>query len=420
MTQQLLALAVASASVLLLIQTVRPLSGFVRDRRTRWTTLALIALIGGGLLGDTTFLSGSAPFKLAYSGLFIALLFGTVALRSDPVRRHVSVAPILLLLALWGYLFLVNVYQNSGLGTAVLFTRLVPGIIWVMVLVLWRHTPITRQLLATVSSACLALPGMLTLVARDPWRACDAFKCGVFGGMLTGPYTSENYVAQQVVIVTALSLVAYGIRASLPVLVLGTVWLLATESRTSQYAFIAGLGVMIVFTLLRKAVVLPTMSRPGALRWLIASVSPLAFIALGVNFALTAEPTDFSNRGLIWIRSLRYIEESRIIGQGIDRWPQLQQLGLLSEHYPHSLYVFVLFSGGVVGLVLLFLWLRQSLVTGMAQDGRLRPVMMIGVVFMTLALLEVVWNPLAVDGTSWFPLTLIAISWPPQTRRTLV
>ncbi len=120
------------------------------------------------------------------------------------------------------------------------------------------------------------------------------------------------------------------------------------------------------------------------------------------------------------MKALAQVEKSPFIGLGLDRWTRLQEAGVFSSHFPHSFYVLVFFSGGLVGLALLFLWVRESLVISTRLIGSASSSLVLGVVFMTLGLLEVVWNPLAIDGTSWIPLVLLAVPGLPNEASSTI
>lgn len=407
MTHSLVELAVATLSAIVILQLWPQVRALIRAPATRWMTIALIALIAGGLVGDMQGIRNYPAFKLVYGAAFIVLTVASL-LGPKPEGPKGSIKPLVAIIALWGWLFVVNAVQNSTATSASeLLIRLAPGLIWIALLLVWARSPITRQMLASAAGVSVAIPGLIVPIVSDPWRSCDIFKCGVFDAMLVGNYTSENYISQQVTIIGVLSLVAFGLRRSVPMLLLAALWLLAGESRTSQITLIVSVGVAVSILVGRRLIA--RNAEMGVLRGVVVTLAPAAAITVAMWMAMSAQPTDFSNRGSIWIRATAALTGSEWSGLGIDRWSHLQSLGLLPTHFPHSLYVLVYFSGGIIGLVVLYIWLRQCLRSMALADRTLMPAAAIGSAFMTLGLLEVVWNPLALDGTSWIPIALMAV-----------
>jgi len=406
MIQNFVEIVVATLSFLTLLQMFPAVARLLRDSTTRSSTLALAALVIGGVLGDTQYLTDSRAFKLGYIAFFVVLMLLTLARGKPQLSTRITLAPLLLLSLLWVWLFSVNIVQNEFFtSVGGLLMRLAPGAIYLMLLLVWRHTPVTREQLAPLAMVAVCIPGLLTPFVVNAWRACDEFKCGVFNGMLTGPYSSENYLSQQAVIAFLLYLFAYGLRRSILPLLLVSAWLLSTETRTSQYTLIVALVIALVMWARDRR----RSKAPGVLSRFFLSLLVLVFVVIAFSLALTAAPSDFSNRGQIWIRALEIVEGNEVTGLGVDRWSYLQDTGLASLHYQHSLYIFIYFSGGIVAIILLFLWVRQSLVACSRYEGRLAPAAALGTAFLMLGLLEVVSNPLAVDGTLWITLALFTV-----------
>ncbi len=410
MTQTFVVFAIAGLSLVVFIRALPRVRRLIIDPSTRWLSLAMLVLIIGGMLGDSQFLTEVRAFKLVYTALFLIFVLASLSSPAAHNRSEIAVMPLWFITALWAWLFGVNALQNASSGTGDLLLRLIPGTLWIALLLVWKRAPITREMLATTSAFALTIPGLMLPFIASAWRPCDEFKCGVFNSLLIGAYSSENYISQQVAIIVALHLVAFGLMRSIPLLALASLWLLAAESRTAQYALLAGLIAALLISLKRK-ILKPPSGRKGlgfGGRSVVVLL-PLAFVLLAAWLAITASPQDFSNRGSIWIRTTLFVREEPFIGLGVDRWAQLQATGLLPEHFPHSLYLFVAFSGGLIGILLLFLWLSSSMLTSAKQTGHASASLVLGIVFMTLGLLEVVWNPVAIDGTSWMPLMLMAV-----------
>lgn len=404
----LIELAVAGLSLVVLLQMTPSILRHLRAPNMRWTAVGLLALVLGGMLGDTRYLEDIAAVKMAYSAVFIASMLLALA---GPARRAnppAPVAPLVGLICLWAWLFTANIVQNSVTATSSqLLMRLAPGAIWMALLVVWRRNPVERKMLSEIAAFAISVLGLLVPLFRGiAWRACDQYKCGVFGGMLTGPYTSENYLAQQVAIIAILFIVSNGVRRATPLLALTAVWLVATESRTSQYALLAAVSTALLLAAVRRAVILRD---GGAGRRLFLSLIPLVFILAAGYLVFNVSPTEFSTRGNVWIQAVALIEQNPILGLGISRWGEYADMGYFSGHFPHSLYVFVAFAGGIIGLVLLYNWVRSALVNAVDREGRLDAPLALAVVFLTVGLFEVVTNPIAVDGTTWIPLALMSL-----------
>ncbi|QZY53061.1 O-antigen ligase family protein [Leucobacter tenebrionis] len=406
MIQNTAEIVIAVLSLLVLLRSLPPLARLLRDPDIRASTLALAALIIGGVVGDMEILRGTSVFKLAYAAFFVLLMLFSLARRRRQMAPPASLAPVLLITLVWAWLFGVNIVQNEFFtGVGELLMRFAPGAIWLIFLFSWKHSPVTREQLSPLAMIAVSIPGLMTPFISDAWRACDEYKCGVFDGMLKGPYISENYLSQQVVVALLLWLFTYGLRKSLLPLLLSIAWLLATESRTSQYTLLVALGLALIISMVDRR----RDGAPGIVGRLTLTALALTFFVIAFRLAMTALPTDFSGRGRIWSRALEAVSENSIGGLGVDRWAYLQSSGLVSQLYQHSLYIFVYFGGGVIGLILLFLWVRQSLVSTAMFEKRLAPAAAFGTAFLMLGLLEVVSNPMALDGTLWIALSLFAV-----------
>ncbi len=308
----------------------------------------------------------------------------------------------------------VNIaHLSTVLSDGTLLTRLLPGLIWVLLLAAHASSPLDREMLAVVAAFAVALPGLLVPFASDAWRACD-LKCGVFGGMLTGQYSSENFMGHQVAFIVALHLVAFGLSRTLYVLPLAALWLLATESRTAQYALLTTFAIVFAAWLGRRIVKKGPGRADTAAKRALVTLVPIASVAVAARLVLTSTGDDFSGRGHVWASAVSLWRGHELAGLGVDAWEINQQNGLLPPQlYAHSVYVFLAFSGGLVALLIFVLLVRQAMLSALRQDGRLLPALVLGLAFLLPGLLEVVWNPVAIDGFTWFPLALVVASGGP-------
>jgi len=414
-TQTLVEFAILGLSLVVLVRLLPTVLGYLRDPSTRWTAFGLLVFVAGSLVGEMTQLRGILAFKLAYVAPLIVALVAPLAGKRPAQSRAISARAIAWILLLWAWLVAVNIaHFSTVLSDGTLLTRLMPGLIWVLLLATHASSPLDREMLAVVAAFAVAVPGLLVPFASEAWRACDQ-KCGVFEGMLTGQYASENFMGHQVAFVVALHLVAFGLSRTLYLLPLAALWLLATESRTAQYALLTTFALVFAAWLGSRIV----KSRPGrtdstAKRALITLV-PVLTVAVAARLVLTSADDDFSGRGHIWGRAVDLWQGHEIAGLGVDAWEINQQNGLLPPQlYAHSVYVFLAFSGGIVAILIFVLLVRQAMLSALRQDGRLLPGLVLGLAFLLPGLLEVIWNPVAIDGFTWFPLALVVASGSPS------
>ncbi len=403
-------LAIAALSVIVLKGSISRLFEQVRVPGRGAIGLATIALIWGGFFSDTSAAAGRPGAKLAMIFVFGALVL--VAPRTQPSGPgRPTLNPMVAIVFLWLWLFLTNAVRNPDLPGILLAGRFASGLPWIVLLLSWRRTPINPELLSAVASSGLALVGITAPFLRESgWRACDQYKCGVFGGSFVGPFTSENYIGQQAILVGALALVSLGWKRSRQVQILVVLLLAATESRTAQVALVAALAALLLVGL-HRFITRRSSSGPLA-STVVALLTPSLFVTAALALFFRAEPGSYSNRGNIWIRARSVLQDDLVTGLGIDRWDQLQAVGALPVHYPHSVYVLIMFAGGAIGLVAFVAWVLTCIrATARGSKGPFAA-LVFSVVFLTVGLLEVTWNPLTVDGLTWHALALISLTSP--------
>ncbi|SFI00738.1 hypothetical protein E3O11_13205 [Cryobacterium levicorallinum] len=358
------------------------------------------------------FLADVTVYKLVYTlPLILGFLSPLVSKCVAPVHA-ISVSSVVFVLMLWLWLVGVNIVQNTtAVDEGALLIRLAPGLIWIALLLTQGRSPLNRRMLSVMITFALAVPGLMVPFADEVWRACDLTKCGVFDGMLTGLYSSENFMGLQVAFVTVLHLVTFGLRRSLYLLPLSILWLLATESRTAQYALLAALTAAMVLWLGKRVVKTGSGRVDSLVKRMFLTVFPIVFVFIAACFAFTSKPSDFTGRAWVWGRALEVLTGNEVVGLGVDGWVINQQTGLLPSNLgAHSLYIFLFFSGGAIALVVFVLFIRQAMISSLRHDGDLAPGVVLGSVFLVLGLLEVVWNPAAIDGLSWIPLSLVIMN----------
>ena len=326
---------------------------------------------------------------------------GPKSWRSGRDRR--STEALILVFVLWVVLFVVNIHQNYALGEGPLLGRFLPGVFCLTLVALWVMGGVSRHLLTTVLVLSLGLISIMLPVIPAPYRGCDQFKCGVLGALLTGPFSSENYLG--IVAATALILLV-GTRSSAfrwPAIALCVALLVATGARSSQLAVALSLLVMFILGIgSPKAETLRRRVRRAA--WLL----PAGASAIGIWLIVRAEPDSLSNRGAVWVRAREALVGNELFGLGISRWAGYGSLREISHHFPHSQYLLVLFSGGVVGLAIFLFAISKGMLSGenTLTDARVR--VGYATVLLLIGLSEIVMNVMTVDGLSWILLPLVA------------
>ncbi|TLM81685.1 O-antigen ligase [Pseudarthrobacter sp. NamE5] len=243
------------------------------------------------------------------------------------------------------------------------------------------------------------------------WRPCDKFKCGPFDALYTGPFQSENTVALLCGIGVLCAFLTYRDRKSVIVILTFALTLYATESRTSQLALAVGVAVWplaaIATSWCRKATTSRALTERSRLLIVWASLGTVALFIVGFWLVVEAEPSDFSNRGNVWILGLSALGEDWVSGLGVDRWYTYQSVGAVPSHFPHSEYLFLLFTGGV-GAVLGLFWIYTKSLSNSFFHHRATPFAVSYIVFLGVTgMTELFWNPIAADGNALVMLPLI-------------
>lgn len=392
---------------------------FVRLLRSPDSThskvFAVTVIVGGGLVQ-----SNLLP-KSTIVPLLILAVVGVVALRRREVPEPGSSfdrapsARAWAMLALWGFLFAVNLVANAGLSNAAAFGRLLPGTFWVLVVLVVGGTRVT---IGSVTAAMQLALGVVTVGAvalgSAASRPCDEFKCGALGSIYRGAFDSENYLG----ILCALTLVATV--AAVPagqkllgwnglVYLLVLVILFASSSRTSALAATCG----IVATLVARRARPSRPPGPGRTRIFpsslagYVSVLPWMTCAMALYLIYSATGASFSNRGAVWTLARRQLQGHELFGLGIGRWEGYEGVNQISRHFAHSEFLLTYFSGGLVGLLGLMLFVAMA--CKHAMRTRVEGVFLIGyaTTFMVIGLTEVVFNPMTVDGLTWTVLPFL-------------
>jgi len=412
MTHAAVEFAIILLSIVAVIRVSPNIGNYLRDSSTRWTACGVLVFCLGGFISEMKLTPEATTFKLLYTLAFVLGILSPLVSKSVTPRRAISSSTTVLALLLAAWLSVVNIRENyTTLGDEALLVRLAPCLIWTALLLVRDRSPLDRHMLATMVTFAFGISGILLPLADDAWRSCDATKCGVFGGMLTGLYESENFMGLQSAIVLALHLVTFGYKKSAYLIPLGVLWLLATESRTAQYA----LAISVLITLLLgfgRVAIKSTSTRPdGVAKRVLLGLVPICFALVAKHLVMTSQRGDFSGRGWVWMNVVNVLHGRDIVGLGIDSWEIDQRAGLLPPNlYAHSIFVLLAFSGGIVAVAIFTLLMWQALVSALRHDGVMAPGLVVGSCVLVLGLLEVVWNPVGIDGMAWIPLALVLTS----------
>jgi hypothetical protein len=242
-----------------------------------------------------------------------------------------------------------------------------------------------------------------TYWAPDSWRRCtagDLEKCSIAGALFKSFYDSENYIA----ILASFAFVAcLGATRGAVRLAIGSFCLLVIISTGSRSSFL-GIGAAGLWQL--GALVLERRRRRFHVPIGICLSVAVTAVGLATYLMWSASPGTLSNRGRIWMSARDYLSEMAITGVGVSKWYFLREIGDSPQHFFHSGYVAVLFSGGFIALGAWTLW-ATALLRGAVHDGRAFSAKGPLVLLLVYSLTEVVWNPISVDGLSWIFVALM-------------
>lgn len=378
--------------------------------------IAVMAVVLGGLFYEARIIPPGQTSQISFlTALLACLLMSIVRSRRDGYSaRSAKVAAAVFLPAGVSFtLFLTNALMNPGLPLLQSFGRLLSvAIVLLLAFIFVSGTLSLADVCRIIVSSVLVIVLISPLIGKA-WRACDIFKCGPFGAIYTGPFSSENaFAIYACVAILSLQLMESKRTAFAAMLPLVLV-LYATESRTSQIALGCAFIAVILLKLWNAS--RTTEGMPGNANSLRISSGQVHFFGgvtvliavLGYYLIAHAEPSSFSNRGGIWIRGMAALGGDWVLGLGLDRWTFLQTIGLLPPLFPHSEYLLLLFGGGLVGVALMLL----TLVASIAKSGLLDAPFAIGftIFLAVLGLTEAYWNPATFDGHTMLVVPLMVL-----------
>ena len=407
----MIVLILALASALSLFQLL------IIDRKSitpvdAWSIVTMASLVGGGVLYDSTFAGGSRLVQAAVLATVAIATVGQIAATAtgrSTTPDHVISGFLPFLLA--SYMVTISYVGNAPSSFSSFIVGFAPVLLWLFVGIQFALGGLSYPAVARVVPVVLCLTGLSLLATGEPWRACDSFKCGVFDRLLTGPFGSENYLAELASVALLLYLFMFRGWTRITGVLLTMLMLAATGSRSNQLAAAVGVLLGVLVELRHRRL------RGGPLDRRI-SARPLAWsMAIGATVVGTAlvyfsTRGSFSNRANIWSNAVEVLGGRWPIGLGSEAWRVGQDSGLLPDHYPHSEYLLLLFWGGAVALLIMIVIIAGSIVESSTYYPAFRSCVTMAGLLLTLGLTEAFWNPLAVDGHTFkIILVLAAAQW---------
>lgn len=413
--QDIVVLAIAVSAAGAMLVHIRALLRSQSGGADWFGILAITALVFGGLLYEANVLPRGQSVQFAIFGI-IAATVGLASARSIRLRGGNDVSfglAIFLPGIISGLMFFTNAIANPQLPLEQSLGRLLAVAILLLV---GLGVPIFNVQIGDMFRVILvSILAMLVIAPLNTniWRPCDIFKCGPFGAIYTGPFSSENALAifSSVGILCALGLKSgkSAFWGSLPL----ALTLYATESRTSQLALGAALAAWLISFAWRRAVGGSLSLRPQAVAYAVAAI---AITGISFYLMLNAEASSFSNRGNIWIRGLAALGSDWWRGLGLDRWSYLQSAGILPLLFPHNQNLLLLFGGGLLSVGLFLLMLVTAIRRGSRNERRIGFSVAYVLFLSVLGITEAYWNPIALDGHTFLVLPLVFLMSGKQPR----
>lgn len=340
-------------------------------------TIALLLLVPFQAI---EFKFGTSSVVLAYV-VFIAMI-----LRKEAVR--LPMLPHFLFLLLWYLVSMGFMHPSTYVQHGVYIFSLVSAF-----LVFWLSYDLANRVekVSSVVGVFVVINALVAIYCAIQIWMGPGERLVLFGiqdmamtrvradGRLTGPFESAEITAQYLVLMEFLIIHQYWHSSSSwmkrGLVLLATLnfgFLIATGSRGEFLVLVGGLG--IYFWLFRQR-----LGIRRALGLAVGAAFALTLMALiAINFTEFGrlferlEETEISEEGIpdtrqgLWLPTLEEIAKSPIIGHGPRMAFYLESRGVRYKHhdpvrYPHSLYLFLLYTVGVPGLILFMLMLLTIL-----------------------------------------------------------
>ncbi|QOT16036.1 O-antigen ligase family protein [Paenarthrobacter sp. YJN-5] len=410
--------AIVSMSLVALIANLRVLASSGIIKRDLPSLIGVASLVLGGLLYEAGLGLVGQPGQVAVFGLLLGcVILATVGRVREKQRggaqlsRPLSIGPFFPS-AVAVVMATVNAVANVDLPLGQSVGRFLAVAILVLAGLLACVGRIYLEDVGRIIVCSVLIILMLTLFAGPAWRPCDIFKCGPFGAIYTGPFSSENALAIYACVAILFVLKTWSGTVSVLSLLPVLLTLYATESRTSQLAVVLGLAAWAFYLLCLKGTRRTRDFHPDPSRGkrLVFQLTVAAIFCVGFYLVTNAEPAQFSNRGMIWIRGLTALGDDWAAGLGLDRWTYYQSIGLLPPLFPHSEYLLLLFGGGVLSVGFLYAAHYSSIASASRRTADLGVAVSYNVFLAVLGLTEAYWNPVAFDGHTFLVLPLVYLA----------
>ncbi|MFG2056728.1 O-antigen ligase family protein [Micromonospora sp. NPDC048930] len=365
-----------------------------------------VALIGFAVLANAAPVLAGEQSSAVIGVLVLGLLAWLVVTRRWQLRgasdiwQRVSLGMAAALLV---WCFSVDAFSGSGLYGSRLPAYVAAGLLLLVVWLMSAGAALGTRATAYVGLAVLVLLTIPTAAYAHAWRPCTTGKlekCSLAGGLFQSFYSSENYVAMIASFTLVAAVCAMRRRELLAAASFCLLIIVATGARTS-YLALAAVGVWVLGALvLERRRAFPQIPFTLCVAMVVGALTAAAYLTW------SATRTTLSNRGNIWVTAREYIAGQELVGAGVSKWYHLRDIGEAPQHFFHSVYVLVIFSGGLVALALFGLWLA-TLLHRAVDDGRAFTAKAPVVLFVIYSFTEVVWNPLSVDGLTWIAVLLM-------------
>ncbi len=372
------------------------------------------------MLGAATFVANQVLIQIGTIATFAALL--VLAELSEtrsrrcgssaaPARLTFNKTPAILILFMWFWLFMVNVWYAPNEAAGGAFYRIASGVILFLFVITQRYRPITSlqfysASLITIAAITVALPTL-----PGGFIACGRFKCNRIDAILQGPFNSGNLMGLAAAMCAALLLVTIAVSArALVVVIFLLVILYATMSRTSFLALGAAVGIFVVDRLIFRR--FADNEVPRAFARFTAACVALFPMGVGMTLVFTSDVNAFSNRGKIWVLGRQAVSGYEETGRGVDWWETLKSSGYFGtgfQHFTHSEYLLIYFSGGLVGLAMFALIVHRIAYVAILEQNSLARGAVVPLIFAVCGIIETIWNPLTVDAGTWLFFALVSV-----------
>ncbi len=357
--------------------------------------LLVLTLVLHSALSET-YLGSNASIRAAVGIIAISLgVLGVAAARSSGPAKEAVLSVGWIFAALAFYVISVNVFQAQDASTVQVLGRILPGLVWLILLIAAWQRIVTTAVLSWAVLITFSVTAAGAMLSPNAWRSCSQFKCSEFGLLLGGVFDSENSFARMASLAVVAAMVIANRSILCVVVPMAVLVLVASESRTSQ----AALAGAIIGGYAMWKLVAQTRFGPGPL----ALLAVTFVLGVGTYIVYASDPADFSNRGGIWMRGRFAASEHMIFGSGIDNWTT----DVLDRNYMHSQALLLLYSAGVIGLLLYALLCAVALRTTLSASTP-APSMFLLLIILT-GVLEVSVNPAALDGTSIAVIALLVL-----------